>query len=79
MALGDMLYRETERNLYDIMVLDDPTVEALNVIPIQCGVLHDTSDQIYITDEGCKLNLYSKCVQRNFLKVSKLFGVSFLG
>lgn len=73
------MYREPRLNLYDIMIIDDPTEEALDVLPIQCDVLQGSQDQMYLTEEGSRMKLYSEWVQKNFLKVSKMFGVSFLG
>lgn len=61
-----------ERNFYDSVIMDEPPEEVLNVMPIQCGILNDTNDQICLTEEGCRQNVYSEWVQRNFQKLAGL-------
>lgn len=42
---GDMASREKEKNLYDIVIIiDEPSEEVLNVTPIQCDILFESSD-----------------------------------
>lgn len=41
---GDMASREKEKNLCDIVIMDEPSEEVLNVTPIQCDILFESSD-----------------------------------
>lgn len=64
--------------LYEIIVQDEECEEGLNVTPIirENQWFHAPMDQ---TKEGRLKKQYSDWVQRNFLMVGKMFGVSFHG